>query len=320
MPHDTPPICPRCGYDLSGTAAAFTEQCPMQGTCSECGHEFRWTEVLSPHLTTLPGFIEHTRTLRDFIHAAVTTLFWLIRPRVFWSRLTLDHRINFSRPIIAAFALHTAFQLLQACASYAIFIIYLAVNHRALTDAPSFFDQAMWPLVHTAAPGTPAQFWGLTFPIADRWPYYVALLAFALTWPLGLLTLFATRWVTTLRPAHVLRAANYGVLALLAPTLFMYFTRIAQAADGLCQILFPPLHSYQQNPSSLVISNQFLFVATFIWVALWWYHAINTGWHVKHGRRLWWILLTVSTFTSLGLFTFLRPSSVEDFLNRVGLH
>ena len=128
MPHDTPPICPRCGYDLSGTAAAFTEQCPMQGTCSECGHEFRWTEVLSPHLTTLPGFIEHTRTLRDFIHAAVTTLFWLIRPRVFWSRLTLDHRINFSRPIIAAFALHTAFQLLQACASYAIFIITLQLT------------------------------------------------------------------------------------------------------------------------------------------------------------------------------------------------
>ena len=36
--------CPRCGYDLSGEIATWTEACPVRGLCTECGLEFAWGE------------------------------------------------------------------------------------------------------------------------------------------------------------------------------------------------------------------------------------------------------------------------------------
>jgi hypothetical protein len=37
-----PAFCPRCGYDLSGTIAAWECSCPVDGVCGECGLGFRW--------------------------------------------------------------------------------------------------------------------------------------------------------------------------------------------------------------------------------------------------------------------------------------
>ena len=40
--------CPRCGYDVSGPVATWTESCPVGGMCSECGLSFRWLDVFHP--------------------------------------------------------------------------------------------------------------------------------------------------------------------------------------------------------------------------------------------------------------------------------
>ena len=37
-----PAKCPRCGYDLRGAIATWTEQCPLHGTCAGCGLQFAW--------------------------------------------------------------------------------------------------------------------------------------------------------------------------------------------------------------------------------------------------------------------------------------
>lgn len=50
--------CPACGYDLSGIAASWTDRCPMEGVCSECGGAVRWGEVLAPRAVELPWFVE----------------------------------------------------------------------------------------------------------------------------------------------------------------------------------------------------------------------------------------------------------------------
>lgn len=43
------PSCPNCRYDLSGAVATSNGpeslSCPMLGTCSECGEEFRWADA-----------------------------------------------------------------------------------------------------------------------------------------------------------------------------------------------------------------------------------------------------------------------------------
>lgn len=41
----TKPSCPRCGYDLSGIVDSWQASCPVEGICSECGHEFDWKDA-----------------------------------------------------------------------------------------------------------------------------------------------------------------------------------------------------------------------------------------------------------------------------------
>ncbi len=39
--------CPRCGYDLSGVVSSWTDSCPLEGVCSECGAGVTWSNLLS---------------------------------------------------------------------------------------------------------------------------------------------------------------------------------------------------------------------------------------------------------------------------------
>ena len=43
---DRPPVCPRCGYDLGGVVRAWTDRCPLEMPCSECGYEMRLSLVM----------------------------------------------------------------------------------------------------------------------------------------------------------------------------------------------------------------------------------------------------------------------------------
>src|SRR5688572_19491648 len=51
-----PAECPRCGYDLGGSAATWIASCPMAGECSECGLALEWADVLNPARRRLDGF------------------------------------------------------------------------------------------------------------------------------------------------------------------------------------------------------------------------------------------------------------------------
>lgn len=42
------PGCPRCGYELAGTMKAWTDRCPLQMPCSECGYQMNLSLVLGP--------------------------------------------------------------------------------------------------------------------------------------------------------------------------------------------------------------------------------------------------------------------------------
>lgn len=62
LPQWARPACPRCGYDQSGLVMTWSASCPMSGTCSECGLEFQWRDVLKPR--PFPAWsYEHGRLL-----------------------------------------------------------------------------------------------------------------------------------------------------------------------------------------------------------------------------------------------------------------
>lgn len=76
-----PPIeCPRCGYDLRGVVAVWTDACPVEGRCGECGFDFHWGKVLNPDRPPR-WFVEGRERAwfagtRTFVHSLAPWWFW----------------------------------------------------------------------------------------------------------------------------------------------------------------------------------------------------------------------------------------------------
>ena len=103
--------CPRCGYDLRGVVESWTDSCPFFGVCTECGLEYEWGALLNPERNLSTWCVEYAQGWR-IVPASFKTLFRLIvRPRQFWSDVTMNHR---PRPLRIAGVLLAAALLLYA--------------------------------------------------------------------------------------------------------------------------------------------------------------------------------------------------------------
>jgi hypothetical protein len=83
------PSCPRCGYDLSGAVASWTDTCPLKTTCSECGLLFELRLVLNERLRGEVEFFEVT--IRPTFGRLFKTARRAIRPWRFWSWVAMEH-------------------------------------------------------------------------------------------------------------------------------------------------------------------------------------------------------------------------------------
>lgn len=138
--------CPRCGYDLTGHIAAWTDHCPTQGQCSECGLAFEWANLLNSRLQDLPWLYEHAHhwlSPKTFAATAVRALI----PWRFWAHVRLHHRVCARRlllyvvlPLLLTYA---ASVIIGAVSSSVVWIAnaskttpvyaFSQTNHRSLT-------------------------------------------------------------------------------------------------------------------------------------------------------------------------------------------
>ena len=113
------PTCPRCGYDLSGIVASWTDSCPLTGICSECGVRFRWSEVLDARHRFNKWYVESHRA--SLALTSMVTLVSLAWPTLVWRRVRLEQQLR-SRRLI----LHIIFGLVGAWLLFATAIGCLA--------------------------------------------------------------------------------------------------------------------------------------------------------------------------------------------------
>ncbi|MCH8152044.1 MAG: hypothetical protein IH830_06690 [Planctomycetes bacterium] len=97
--------CPRCGYDLRGVIPTWTQQCPLTGTCTECGLRFRWPEVLQPEKFEPRWCVEYAPGRLGAIKGAVRTLLRSLWPWRFWSSLKMSHAVRRGRLALYLFSL-----------------------------------------------------------------------------------------------------------------------------------------------------------------------------------------------------------------------
>lgn len=89
--------CPRCGYDLRGGIATWSDSCPLNGTCAECGLAFEWAELLSPSVRKPAWCVEYAANRWAVPWRCVKTLAMTFWPWGFWKSLKMTHEPRWLR-------------------------------------------------------------------------------------------------------------------------------------------------------------------------------------------------------------------------------
>jgi hypothetical protein len=224
------PLCPRCTYDLSGTTATWTDRCPLEGQCAECGLEFAWGRVLA--LAEHPWLFEYHWRRRP-LYRLVRTWFAALRPARFWREVRMTDPIRL-RPLGVVvgglfLAAMTSGYVLILVVWYDWFIYYA----RRPPGASRPPGARGWPdfLLHIL--GELAR--GVAFEVSGL---LVALLAT----PLVFLLLPHTLAQAKVRPAHIVRIWFYSLLfplAVLGAWAFGQAVLLAAGWDAVAERLNP---------------------------------------------------------------------------------
>ncbi|MEZ6235454.1 MAG: hypothetical protein R3B68_14805 [Phycisphaerales bacterium] len=235
------PRCPRCGYDQSGAIATFTDACPTTGTCSECGLDFRWSDLFA-EMKPPPWSYEHG-SWKDR-HRLVGTLRALAWPPGFWRRVSGHMPVHMPRIVFLAAA---------ASAPLAIWLVLLELF-------PNY---------------TPFGWHGVTVPAWIALQLYVLriLASGALIGTLLITVVAAVLAGPASRcpdwPRTLLRAWLYALVALAA------VLSVSGIAVSVPLLIGPPAPGSRQDVLVFVWAGvMFGLAAAFVaWLLIWWYAA-----------------------------------------------
>ncbi|MGJ8637313.1 MAG: hypothetical protein ACSHX5_10755 [Phycisphaerales bacterium] len=301
------PICPKCGYDQSGTIATWKNQCPTQGLCNECGINFQWSDIFDPSRTNLPWYTEHARSLSQLITRTLPTFLRLINPKSFWKQVHPTTVIKL-KPLVlwfillslAAHILVSAINMYSFYAQHAGTTSWYWTNFKAggvyaypelalNTIFKSVFDFRIHQS-NTGIDSIKVNFagWNIFSTLFLR--PLSASLGFNIMWLLVLLVIPTTRRLAKIRKAHICRAF---ILSLISTLLILQLTR---------------LH-YQYRMNSWRVWNSGLGFKSYlnlilIWQLLFWIAAIKS-WKIKSPKLLIALGTTAALLFALFLNTIL---------------
>lgn len=288
-PITTEPTCPRCGYDQSGEVAAWTDRCPTEGLCPECGTRFFWADLFDPARQNIRWLVEHAETFRGRAQRTVPTLWRMVRPWVFWRRVDVLARTN-PRAVASWVLLLWAAAHLITWIPFSILFAMMEYGYGfSFGGVRDFFqDATLFTLMDAALTG----FCWPVVSFVDLWPSWkdnfagreVALLfrvplGMGLAWALVMSVLPATRRLAKLRHAHVVRALlfQWGMVVL---------------AYYAIRSLLPSLHDSGNRSVELAVVG--IYGVVCIWSLAWWAIALRVGWGVRS-----WTLMILGTFAAV---------------------
>jgi hypothetical protein len=107
--------CPRCGYDQRGVIASWSDSCPISNSCTECGLDIQWSEILNP-IFAEPNkwFIEAKSPLRGLARRMLGTFLMALRPWRFWREVRMVNEPRWSRAFLFLFLLSFIAMLIVA--------------------------------------------------------------------------------------------------------------------------------------------------------------------------------------------------------------
>ncbi len=283
-----PAVCPRCRYDLSGTTRQWTDRCPLEGQCNECGLEFDWRQVYI--LTEHPWLFEYHWRQRPATRL-VRTIWRSLRPWSFWRDVKMSDPI-YLKPAAVVWLLCLVIGLFAGLAAivssrHAMFSGWGGGN-RAST-------WAYWePLIVEAAQDAPTIVWmrvsGALFTLVGM-PIVFALLP-------------ATLRRGRVRPAHLLRIWMYSLSFL--TVLAIIWLAMEAVCDWLglqrVQDIIDPWRWYRSTWSRpgepflhAFVPGAVVAAVSTVWMVCFWYWAVKRYLKLPHAAGIC-LLLGVIVF------------------------
>ncbi len=296
-----PPRCPRCGYDQTGEVARWSESCPLEGVCSECGQAFEWVRSFHPHRADIRWLPDHAAGFWSLLARCCRVIPRAATPPRFWRRVGIDAAFSPVAWLVFLMFWPVALRLGSISAYLLAHELFWRGQIRLGRATVAGISRQRDELIQAAltSPGlTQGEF------RAGEGP---ALLATALTSmvviPAMFLVLPWTRRQAKLRAAHIVRAAVYSTVCLLPLLLLeLGITGIGLGAalngrlvsnwrgGGLDQAFQTLVGVYQSWTLALL---------TLAWVLWWWHEAIVRGWNIHRGGTIWSLLTVCAVLASV---------------------
>ncbi len=196
--------CPRCGYDLGGEIASWTDRSPMRGICSECGLGFAWGEVLHPTRSMPRWAIEHP--MGFVVSRAASCFVRALWPWTFWKKIRIEQPIKLRALVWFAVAMLAGMHLVVG--SMAAVRTYVDIG-RWLNRLGTI---TLPPPPQRVFDALPSLVWPYSNPLSWSWGYEdlgtitLTILAVLVAMPMGFLVLGRTMAKAKVRWVHLVRA------------------------------------------------------------------------------------------------------------------
>jgi hypothetical protein len=226
--------CPRCGYDQRGEMSTWSDACPLESRCAECGLLIDWRQLLNPSMMRPCWGVEYAASIWSFSLRSVATHLLVFLPSIFWTSLKMIHPLQRGRlllhaglPILLVYLLFAVGQalivhhvwtetrfgwyatapLLADDEALLVFLLPLSndapLHARKLLNADGTTRTIIYPMISP---------WWL---LRERWipalrivPYFALMHALL---PLGFAALPTSRRIAKVRWGHIARIALYGI-------------------------------------------------------------------------------------------------------------
>lgn len=292
LDHREPPVCPRCGYDQSGVAAAWTNACPLRQRCSECGLDLDVARVMNPQHYRVAWFFEHVPRRKLGLLSPWRTLCRAVLPWRFWRErdgVRLDSEFSLVRlflwlPMLVA----PVWVLTAVLSSGRIIIGYDAVSGGRNLDLRDWATIVANSLLEPLGVGYFDYLY--RFQAQGSLPYFIkAWLQCCALMPMMILILSRTRFTCRVRACHVLRASVYGFGHVALWPVYLLAEEISDSVPWpsvLVRATGVPW-SYEEWTRAMLLSG-LLGVA---WFAAWWYVVIVRVFRLRHALGVWLLLM-----------------------------
>jgi hypothetical protein len=290
-------------------ATRWLEECPLQGTCPECGLTFWWADAFNPWRERLPWLFEHKNRRSPGIVRATRSWLNALLPPAFWRKVTLAHACHWT-VVLWPLVLIGSWAALWSSAR----TLY-EFKYGPLIPTPNAFMGGVWkrtpPTLSETIQYRALDAWGNPWypvntarwdhsrvhqAVLETWAAPLAVLAAATVTGLTFLALTSSRRLCGVKRSHVLRAMVYR----LAPLGIFYLLWMA----GFVIQTFSGVWMYQSQLLLLWVAVLLLQLPWGVW---YWGCAFKRGWKMPDAVLATALLGTVDALAFVVTFLWLSP-------------